>query len=119
MDTGPCRSCLRYSDEPEPFILMSYRPLADRNPYAEIGPIFVHANACEPYSRLDAFPETFSSRPLVLRAYDHKGFIATAEVAAAGDAPRIAAGFLSDPNIAEVHVRHISYTCYDFKIVRK
>ena len=38
---GPCRICLRIAseEEPEDFILLSYQPLADRNPYAEIGPI--------------------------------------------------------------------------------
>jgi len=45
---------------------LSYQPLPDTNPYAEIGPIFIHARA----------------------------------------------------EIAEVHVRHRSYTCYDFKVVR-
>ena len=115
---GPCRSCLRYSDADEPFILMSYRPLPDRNPYAEVGPVFIHAAPCTPYSEQTTFPETFAHRPLVLRAYDDNGFIVTAEVAAAGDAPHVAAALLAEPNVAEVHVRHVSYTCYDFKIVR-
>lgn len=119
IDNGPCRSCLRYSNEPEPFILMSYQPLPDRNPYAEIGPIFIHApKACEPYSRTDVFPETFSTRSLVLRAYDYNGFIVTAEVSEPGEASQVAARLLEDAGVAEVHVRHVSYTCYDFKITR-
>ncbi|HTX56568.1 MAG TPA: DUF1203 domain-containing protein [Candidatus Acidoferrales bacterium] len=63
---APCRSCLRISRAPQELILLSYQPLPDTNPYAEIGPIFIHARV----------------------------------------------------EIAEVHVRHRSYTCYDFKVVR-
>ena len=110
--------CLRISKEPEEFLLISYQPLPDRNPYAEIGPIFIHARDCEPYATLDEFPQDFLQRQLVLRAYDRDGRIADAVVAEPGDGSNAAARFLSDDRIAEVHVRHTSYTCYDFKIVR-
>ncbi len=115
---GPCRLCLRISNEPEELILLSYQPLADTGPYAEIGPIFIHARACEPYSEIDTFPADFSQRPLILRAYDHAGHIYDADVAQPGLARERAAEFLSDPAVAEIHVRHVSYTCFDFKIVR-
>jgi hypothetical protein len=118
IERGPCRVCLRISKEPEEFLLLSYQPLADRNPYAEIGPIFIHARECEPYSAPDEFPADFAERQLVVRAYDRDGRIADAVVAEPGEAPAAAARFLSDSNIAEVHVRHTSYTCFDFKIVR-
>lgn len=118
-EQAPCRSCLRIPTSPEDLILLSYQPLPDRNPYAEIGPIFVHARDCNPYVNLDTLPEDFASRELVLRAYTNDGEISDAVVAAPGQAPALAACFLSDPNVNEVHVRHTSYTCYDFKIVRK
>jgi hypothetical protein len=118
MEQGPCRVCLRISEQPEEMILLSYQPLADRNPYAEIVPIFIHARECEPYRSLDAFPEDFTQRQLVVRANDRDGRIADAVVADPGEAPNAASRFLSDPRIAEVHVRHTSYTCFDFKIVR-
>ncbi len=114
---APCRSCLRISKEPEDLILLSYQPLADTNPYAEIGPIFVHAHDCEPY-RAHEFPADFLERELVMRAYGRDGRIADAVIAAPGDAQAAAAAFLADERIAEVHVRHRSYTCYDFKVVR-
>lgn len=40
---APCRYCLRISPASEEMILMSYRVLPDTNPYAEVGPIFIHA----------------------------------------------------------------------------
>jgi hypothetical protein len=115
---APCRHCLRIPQTPEDMILMSYRVLPDRGPYAEVGPIFVHAAECEPYRDVSTFPGDFLERALVLRAYTVDGEIADAVVAVPGDGPRCAAAFLNDPSIAEVHVRHISYTCFDFAIVR-
>jgi hypothetical protein len=114
----PCRVCLKISREPEDFLLLSYRPLPDRNPYAEVGPIFIHERECEPYGSPHEFPEDFRSRALVLRAYDGEGAIVDATVAAAGEGGRAAANFLDDPTVEEVHVRHTSYTCFDFKVVR-
>jgi hypothetical protein len=116
-DTGPCRVCLRISKAPENFLLLSYQPLPDRNPYAEVGPIFIHVHDCAPYRALDAFPEDFVGRELVLRAYDGDGKIFDAAVAPSGQGARIAAEFLSNADVHEVHVRHTSYTCFDFKIV--
>jgi hypothetical protein len=115
---APCRSCLRISREPEDLILLSYRPLEDDGPYAEVGPIFIHARACEPYAEVETFPPDFLERPLVLRAYDRAGAIFDATVAEPGSAPAVASGFLEDERVAQVHVRHVSYTCYDFRIVR-
>jgi hypothetical protein len=115
---GPCRVCLRISKSPEDFVLLSYQPLADTGPYAEIGPIFVHAEHCAPYSEVSSFPEDFAARRLVLRAYDREGGIADAVVAEPGEAPKHAARFLEDERIVEVHVRHESYTCFGFRIVR-
>ena len=114
---GPCRSCLRISKEPEDLIVLSYRPLEDTNPYAEIGPIFVHAHACEPY-RERAFPPDFLERELVVRAYSHDGRIADAVVAAPGEAEAAAARFFEHDDVAEVHVRTRAYTCFTFKILR-
>jgi hypothetical protein len=117
-DTGPCRVCLRISKAPENFLLLSYQPLPDRNPYAEVGPIFVHEHDCAPYRALDTFPEDFVRRELVLRAYDGDGRIVDAAVAPSGEGARVAADFLSNADVSEVHVRHTSYTCFDFKVVR-
>jgi Protein of unknown function (DUF1203) len=117
-DTGPCRVCLRISKAPENSLPLSYQPLPDRNPYAEVGPIFIHDHDCAPYRALDAFPEDFVERELVLRAYDGEGKIFDAAVAPSGQGARIAAEFLSNADVHEVHVRHTTYTCFDFKIVR-
>jgi hypothetical protein len=113
----PCRVCLKISESPEDFILLSYQPLPDRNPYAEIGPIFIHERECTPHDS-DAFPEDFRPRSLVLRAYDSNGAIVDATVTAPGEAERVSMEFFENADVEELHVRHTSYTCFDFKIVR-
>jgi hypothetical protein len=117
-ESAPCRVCLRIDKEPNEFLLMSYQPLPDTGPYAEIGPIFIHARECEPYSDLDSLPEDFRTRRLVLRAYSGAGAIVDAVVAEPGEAEMRAREFFERDEIAEIHVRHTSYTCFDFKIVR-
>ncbi len=67
---------------------------------------------------IEKFPGDFETRPLVVRAYGHEGQIVDAAVTEPGGAQARAAAYLADDAIAEVHVRHVSYTCYDFKIVR-
>jgi hypothetical protein len=115
---APCRHCLRIPSQPQEMILLSYQVLPDTGPYAEVGPIFVHAEPCERYADALTFPEDFRSRQLVLRAYDRAGSIADAIVSDPGNAERDALAFLKNRSVAEVHVRHVSYTCFDFKIVR-
>ena len=114
---GPCRLCLGFSKEPEDLILLSYQPLADTNPYAEVGPIFIHPHNCMPYGSHE-FPADFLDRELVVRAYDADGRISDATVAAPGEAQAASAAFLTDEKIAEVHVRSRSYTCFLFKVER-
>jgi hypothetical protein len=69
---------------------------------------------------LGVAPETAPCRLclLILRAYSKDGRIVDAVLVQPGTAPAQAAAFLSDARVAEVHVRHGSYTCFDFKIVR-
>jgi len=114
---GPCRICLGSSKEPEDLILLSYQPLADTNPYAEIGPIFIHPHTCARYDSRE-FPADFLDRELVVRAYDADGRIADAAVAAPGEAEAVSAAFLTNRDVAEVHVRSRSYTCFLFKVER-
>lgn len=116
--TAPCRLCLRISTEPEELLLLSYQPLPDTGPYAEVGPIFIHAHGCEQYADTQTFPSDFASRPLILRAYNAEGEIADAVIAQPGEAEARARTLFADADHVEIHVRHISYTCFDFKILR-
>ena len=123
---SPLRCCWRSVRPGDRIALVSYAPLrrwagltgADPGAYDEIGPIFIHARECRPYAETESFPADFAERRLVLRAYGHTGEIVDAIVAPPGTASDCAARFFEDERVAEIHVRHESYTCFDFKIVR-
>ena len=50
-------------------ILFPYQSIPSGRPYAESGPIFVHADPCEPYAASGEYPPALR-RGRVLRAYD-------------------------------------------------
>ncbi|HEV3089419.1 MAG TPA: DUF1203 domain-containing protein [Candidatus Elarobacter sp.] len=118
-DGAPCRSCLRITPRGTRLILFAYQPFTTSGPYAETGPVFVHADAaeCEPY-RSSEFPEDFRSRSLVFRAYDASGAIHDATLAAGADAEETLARFFADPAVERVHVRNPAWGCFDFAVER-
>ncbi|MEM7642433.1 MAG: DUF1203 domain-containing protein, partial [Pseudomonadota bacterium] len=46
---NPCRACLRNIDAGDPMLILAARPFPELQPYAETGPIFLHAEACAPW----------------------------------------------------------------------
>lgn len=118
-ETAPCRSCLRITNPGEPLILLTYRPFdADYGPYAETGPVFIHADPCEPYASKTTFPKEFETRSLVLRAYDAQHRIAESMVAQPGAAEAAARALFEDPRIRCVHARNVAYGCFNFAVER-
>ena len=117
-DSTPCRSCLSATPRGTRLILFAHRPFATEGPYAETGPVFVHADACEPYRRRDVFPPDFRSRRLVFRAYDATGSIHDATVADGADAEATLVRQFADAAVARVHVRNPAWGCYDFAVER-
>lgn len=116
---APCRVCLRYGKSGERVILFSYRPFETSSLYQEVGPVFVHADACRPHATDSSFPEEFATRPLILRPYDAKHNIQDSQIiAGSGEAPAIAAKMLENPEVAYLHARGLSRGCYLFRIDR-
>ena len=72
----PCRHCQSPVAEGEEYLILSHRPFSEPQPYAESGPIFLHAREC---SRA---PDTSSpaamyqyGRGYILRGYDTNDWI--------------------------------------------
>ncbi len=114
---NPCRHCVRLTLPGERMILFAYRPFDTRGPYAEIGPVFVHAQACEAYDCRE-FPADFLARPLTLRAYDAAGSIVHAEVAPPHGSSVVLGRLFAVESVEFVHARNPSWGCYDFRIER-
>ena len=116
---SPCRHCLRRTTPGERVLLYSYRPFGHASPYQEVGPIFVHADACERYDETAGVPSEFDDRTIIMRAYDAKDDIYDSQrYVHAGDAQAAASAMFADPAVAYIHVRSYTRGCYSFRIDR-
>ncbi len=120
-DGVPCRHCLTRAAKGEPYLVLAYRPFPSDQPYAETGPIFLHANACPRFAAGDAVPEILTERPeFVMRGYDagdrivYDSCTIVAGERIAEDAERL----LDLPRVKYLHVRARTSTCYQCRIER-
>ena len=123
---SPLRCCLRASRPGERLLLASYAPLrrwaaaagVDPGPYDEVGPVFVHAEACDGPEHED-WPDDLRGSPRVLRAYGRDGRIVGGRALDESDEPAAAvAELLDDPAVAFVHARAVVFGCFTFAIER-
>jgi Protein of unknown function (DUF1203) len=128
---SPLRCCLRLSMPGEQAALVSYAPLrrwaretgADPGPYDEVGPIFIHREAC-PGPNGTGYPPAFTGSRRVFRAYSADGRILGGRLAEADEVQDTeAAGALldtlfADPVVALVHARAVEFGCFTFEIRR-
>ena len=116
---APLRCCLRNSRPGEQIALIGYRPFRQPGPYAEVGPVFIHADECAGYPAIDDYPDEFRSRRQVFRAYRADGTIAGGRMVEPGhDQEQAAAELLADPEIEFIHSRNVIFGCYMFEITR-
>lgn len=114
----PLRCCLRLSRDSERVLLVAHRPSALGGPYAEVGPVFVHAEACGGYRTPDTFPAEFRDRRAVLRAYDAEGLMLDGVLAEPGQSELLVRELLTDPRVAQVQVRNVVAGCWNFTVRR-
>ena len=115
---APCRLCLRITQPDEPVIVFAHRPFPSTGPYAESGPVFIHATSCEQYTDVEQFPQAFRSRCLTMRGYNREGTIETAELSTPGDPEASLARLFAVTRVRFVHVRNPAWGCYDFQVDR-
>jgi hypothetical protein len=115
---SPCRHCLRDASPGERLALFAYRPFESSGAYAEVGPIFVHADGCAPYAEPNRYPQGFAHRRLLFRAYNGDGAIEDALLQGERDPQAVIAELFSNPLVRFVHARNVAYGCYMFRIDR-
>jgi hypothetical protein len=114
----PLRCCLREAAVGEHVALIAYQPALVGGPYAEVGPIFVHAEHCGGYEMPDAYPEGFRHRRLVLRAYDVEGRQVDNQIVDGSEAEAGITDLLSRAEVAYLHTRNVLAGCYMFTVTR-
>ncbi|MER5733048.1 DUF1203 domain-containing protein [Streptomyces sp. NPDC002138] len=129
---SPLRCCLRGIEPGERVALVSYAPLrrwaaatgAEPGAYDEVGPVFVHAEACpEPAGEARGYPFARPGALRTVRRYDAAGHIVggrlfeVPEDAEAGF-DRVLGEAFAAPEVALVHVRALEYGCFQFEVRR-
>ena len=119
---NPCRHCLEDIAEGAPMLVLAHRPFPAPQPYAEVGPIFVHAETCPRYGETHHMPEIFARREAILiRGYgaDDRIVYGTGKAIPTGEIESVAAKLLERPEIAYLHLRSASNNCYQCRIERE
>jgi hypothetical protein len=113
-----CRSCLELTRPGEGFLLLAHRPFAEPQPYAEVGPVFVHERECRPYERHGEYPPEFPRANVVLRGYGEGGEIVDARLVLGQPVEEAISELFENPSIAYLHARNAAYGCFMFRIER-
>lgn len=117
----PCRHCLRHVAAGEDYLTLAYRPFPSIQPYAETGPIFLHADACERAADGDVLPPMFRITPdYILRGYgaDDRIVYGTGGVVETHRICGRAHELLQRDDVAYVHMRSARNNCYQLRIER-
>ena len=114
---NPCRHCLKMIPEGAGMLVLAHRPFPAPQPYAEVGPIFLCADACEAGGGED-LPEMLASPDYIVRGYgaDDRIVYGTGGVVASGSIAARASALLADARVAYVHVRSARNNCYQLRI---
>lgn len=117
---NPCRHCLGLISEGDEKLVLAYRPFDSLHPYAEVGPIFLHATACERYDG-DGLPAWFDYLdPAVIRGYGSDDWIRyeTGEVVRGVELTEACRTILVDPTVEYVHIRS-KFGCFQCRVDRR
>ncbi|MBZ9854531.1 DUF1203 domain-containing protein [Mesorhizobium sp. CA13] len=119
-DGMPCRHCLKNIAAGDDYLILAYRPFPELQPYAETGPIFLHAQECERAADAQALPEILESPDYIVRGYgrDDRIVYGSGGVIATDAIPARAEALLERDDIAYVHVRSARNNCYQCRIER-
>jgi hypothetical protein len=114
----PCRHCMRNVKAGEPYLVLAYRPFPELQPYAETGPIFLHAEECERAKPGAELPEMLASPDYVVRGYgaDDRIVYGTGAVVPTAEIADRAEALLARGDVAYVHVRSARNNCYQCRI---
>jgi hypothetical protein len=116
---NPCRHCLQMIPEGAAMLVLAHRPFPALQPYAEVGPIFLCAEACDAGGGSD-LPAMLASADYIVRGYgaDDRIVYGTGGVVPTGAIPARAEAVFGDARVAYVHVRSARNNCYQCRIER-
>lgn len=116
----PCRHCLRMVEAGDPYLVLAYRPFSTLQPYAETGPIFLHAEPCTAADERVFPPMLLESQDFIVRGYgsDERIVYGTGGVVPTGQIASRAGELFAQQDVAFIHVRSARNNCYQCRIER-
>ena len=116
---APCRRCLRDAPADVPLVLAPYNPFLVASPYTGDGPVFVHADGCEPFDPVPgAVSEQVGGRVLSVRAYDCDAMMTGAVVLPGEELAARVPELLDDARVSFLHVHFAGPGCFAFRVDR-
>ena len=118
---NPCRHCLETIEEGADKLVLAYRPFKEAQPYAELGPIFLHGKNCERYAEDAGMPEMFKRWGYVLvRGYgtDDRIQYKTARQVPIEEFEKQCEEMLQEDGVSYLHVRTPLFNCYECRVER-
>ena len=112
----PLRCCLTDSVPGDELAIVGWSPFPWRGPFAETGPIVIHAHPCGGTEDRDV-PAQFLTRRQLVRPYGYDRRIAYDHLAVVdpdGSLPSVLEELLRLDDIDFVHVRNLRPGCYSF-----
>jgi hypothetical protein len=117
----PCRHCLTDIRAGEPYLILAHRPFGSVQPYAEQGPIFLHAEGCPRHPDGADVPAMFRERKdYLIRGYgaDDRIVYGTGKIVPPAAMVEAAQDMFANSRVAYIHVRSASNNCYQARIDR-
>ena len=117
----PCRHCLQHVAAGQDYLVLAYRPFPELQPYAETGPIFLHADDCARAPDGDVLAPMFGATPdYVLRGYgaDDRIVYGTGSVVETHRICGRVHELFQREDVAYVHMRSARNNCYQLRVDR-
>ncbi|MEZ4677003.1 MAG: DUF1203 domain-containing protein [Caldilineaceae bacterium] len=119
-DGVPCRHCLQLVETGALYLILAHRPFATIQPYAECGPIFLHADSCTRYVEGATLPPMLGSPQYIVRGYssDERIIYGTGTIVPTTQIAHYAAELFTRAEVAFLHIRSASNNCFQCRIDR-
>ena len=117
-ESYPCRRCLTDAAVGDRLLLLPYDPFVTSSPYSGDGPVFVHADGCEPHSPGRDVPDQLRSRLLAVRGYDAGSMMTTSYVVHGALLEDALRDVFSDQTTEFVHLHYARPGCFACRVDR-
>jgi len=117
----PCRHCQEDVIEGKSYLILAYRPFPEAQPYAETGPIFLHAEPCARYEENGRTPESYLKyESYLLKGYgaDDRIVYGTGQHVPPKNMRDAVARIFERDDVRYVHVRSSLNNCFTCRIDR-